>query len=102
MSKPVKKPISPLRFYSKLLWINRTPLIVEQYRQRIFQEALYTFDDDDNPHYNLILCGRAKKNWKSADLILAMFYRLLVWKSAAGNQCYVLANDESQAGDNLT
>jgi hypothetical protein len=26
----------------------------------------------------------------------------LAWKSAAGNQCYVLANDEDRAGDDLS
>jgi hypothetical protein len=49
----------------------------------------------------LILTGRAKKNWKSADLILAALYRLLFWETEAGNQCYVLANDEDQAADDL-
>jgi hypothetical protein len=34
-------------------------------------------------------------------LILAALYRLLVWKSDGGNQCYILANDEEQAGDDL-
>jgi hypothetical protein len=53
------------------------------------------------PRFNLVLTGRAKKNWKSADLILAALYRLVAWKSDGGNQCYVLANDEDQAGDDL-
>jgi hypothetical protein len=48
-----------------------------------------------------VLTGRAKKNWKSADLILAALYRLLAWRSAGGNQCYGLANDLDQADDNL-
>ena len=55
-----------------------------------------------DPSYNLILCGRAKKNWKSTDLILATFYRFLVWPSSAGNDCFLLANDEGQAADDLT
>jgi hypothetical protein len=96
-----KKPINPNRFFSKLNWLDGKPLVIEPYRQRIFSEALYTFGDDGNPYFNLVLCGRAKKNWKSADLILTMLYRLLAWKSQAGNQCYVLANDEDQAGDDL-
>jgi len=45
--------------------------------------------------------GRGKKNWKSADLILAALYRLLAWFSSGGNQCYVLANDLDQANDDL-
>ena len=50
----------------------------------------------------MVLSGRAKKNWKSSDLILAAFYRFLVWPSSAGNDCFLLANDEGQAADDLT
>ena len=94
--------ISPLDFFSTLRWIDRRPLtaVIEGYRQRIFEQALFTFEDC-RPQYNLVLNGRAKKNWKSADLILAALYRLLFWETTAGNQCYVLANDEDQAGDDL-
>jgi hypothetical protein len=94
--------INPLKFFSLLKWIDRRPLleVIEPYRAKIFDQALYTFDDA-RPQFNLILTGRAKKNWKSADLILAGIYRLLAWESAAGNQNYILANDEDQAGDDL-
>lgn len=64
-------------------------------------DALYTFDGD-RPRYNLVLAGRAKKNWKSADLILAALYKLVAAQSDAGNQCYLLANDADQANDNLS
>jgi hypothetical protein len=96
------KQIDPLRFFKRLKWIDESPLmsVVEPYRQKIFTDALYMIDGA-RPQYNLILTGRAKKNWKSADLILAALYRLLAWKSPGGNQCYILANDEDQAGDNL-
>jgi hypothetical protein len=92
--------VNPLRFFSKLRWLDGKPLVIEPYRQRVFEQALYTFDGD-RPRYNLALVGRAKKNYKTADLILAALYRLLAWKSAAGNQCYILANDEDQAADDL-
>jgi hypothetical protein len=46
--------------------------------------------------------GAGEKNWKSADLILAGLYRFLVWPSPQGNDCFVLANDENQAGDDLS
>ena len=92
---------SPLRFFAKLKWLVGGPLVVEPYRQRVFKQALFTFDSDGRPKHNLALTGRAKKNWKSADLILAALYRLLAWKSPSGNQCYLLANDEGQAGDDL-
>lgn len=97
------KQVDPLKFFSRLKWIDEQPLmsVVEPYRQRIFTEALYTFDPNGRPRYNLALTGRAKKNWKSADLIFGAFYRLLAWKSPGGNQCYLFANDLDQADDNL-
>jgi hypothetical protein len=99
----VAMTISPLEFFSHLKWIDDRPLldIIELYRQRIFTEALHTFDADGRPHYNLALTGRGKKNWKSADLILAALYRFLAWDSPQGNDCFLLANDEGQAGDDL-
>lgn len=101
MSRTTQTP--PLRFFSKLRWLDRRPLleVIEPYRRTIFEKVLYTFDEDGRPIFNLVLAGRAKKNWKSADLILAALYRLLAWESVSGNQCYVLANDEDQAGDDL-
>jgi hypothetical protein len=98
-----ERQINPLAFFRPFRWIDGRPLldVIEPYRQLIFREALFSFDQDGRPRFNLVLCGRAKKNWKSADLILAALYRLLAWKSPAGNQCYVLANDEDQAGDDL-
>jgi hypothetical protein len=99
------KQMSPLQFFSLLKWVDGQPLlpnVVEPYRQRIFTEALYSFDATGRPVYNLILCGRAKKNWKTADLVLAALYKLLCWNSTGGNQCYILANDEDQADDDLS
>ena len=93
----------PLKFFAKLKWIDGSPLMdmIEPYRAAIFREGLFTFDVDGRPRYNLLLNGRAKKNWKTADLIFAGLYRLLAWRSPGGNQCYILANDEDQAGDDL-
>ncbi len=73
---------SPLEFFGHLKWIDGRPLpeVVEPYRAQVFDEALYTFDDDGRPRYNLVLAGRAKKNWKSADLVLAAFYRFFAWR----------------------
>ena len=92
-----------LEFFSHLKWIDDRPLlnVIEPYRQRIFTETLYTFGEDGRPRYNLVLTGRGKKNWKSADLILAGLYRFLAWESPQGNDCFLLANDEGQAGDDL-
>jgi hypothetical protein len=95
--------IDPITFYSHLLWLNGRPLLetIEEYRRKILSEALFTFDDGQ-PRYNLVLCGRGKKNWKSADLILAAFFRFFAWESVAGNDCFLLANDEGQAADDLS
>lgn len=99
----MKTPTDPIKFFSHLRWLDGQPLldVIEPYRQRIFSEALYTLDANGTPRYNLVLAGRAKKNWKSADLVLAALYRLLAWPSPLGNQCYILANDKGQAADDL-
>ena len=93
---------SPLAFFDKLRWLDGRALLatIEPYRRAIFESVLYTFDGD-RPRYNLAVCGRAKKNWKTSDLILAALYRLLVWPSPQGNDCFILANDEGQAADDL-
>jgi hypothetical protein len=92
----------PLDFFGKLVWLDGRPLLttIEPYRQRIFTDVLHTFDGE-RPRHNMALCGRAKKNWKTTDLILAGLYRFLVWPAPAGNDCFVLANDEGQAADDL-
>lgn len=91
-----------LEFFDLLRWIDGTPLRdhLEPYRRRLFTEALDARDPDGRLTYNLVLAGRAKKNWKSADLVLAGLSCLMT-DSPAGNQCYLLANDEDQAGDDL-
>ncbi|MDA2926326.1 hypothetical protein MYX78_03670 [Acidobacteria bacterium AH-259-G07] len=98
----MNKQISPMQFFGHLKWIDGRPLtkVIEPYRVKIFTEALYTFEDG-RPKYNWSLNGRAKKNWKSTDEILAMFYRFLAWKSTSGNDSFLLANDEGQAADDL-
>jgi hypothetical protein len=95
--------VSSLQFFTRLNWIDGTPLVdrIDPYRRRLFAEALDMYDADGRPRYNLILCGRAKKNWKSADLVLAALFALCANDSPGGNQCYLLANDEDQAGDDL-
>jgi hypothetical protein len=93
----------PLDFFSHLRWLDGRPLLdtIEQYRREIFNEVLYTFEPNGWPRYSLALCGRAQKNFKSADLMLAALYRFLAWPSAQDNDCFVLANDEGQAADDL-
>jgi len=99
---------TPIRWgqvVSLLRWIDGTPLSqhIEPYRARLFDLALDTFEPDGRPRYNLIVCGRAKKNWKTADLVAASLFAL-VSDSPAGHdsECYLLANDGDQARDDLS
>lgn len=93
----------PFDFFDRLMWLDGRPLMstIEPYRRDIFESVLWTFDDDGRPAINIALCGRGKKNWKTADLALAALYRFLAWPSPAGNDSFVLANDQEQAGDDL-
>lgn len=97
--------VSPLAFFQHLRWLDGRPLldVIEDYRRQIFMEVLYSFTPDGVPRYNLALLGRAAKNWKSSDAVLAGLYRLLAWPRAPqGNDVLLVANDERQAGDDLT
>jgi phage terminase large subunit-like protein len=48
-----------------------------------------------------VLAGRAKKNDKSTDIALASLYKLVIPKTVQGNNGFLIANDEDQAGDDL-
>ena len=74
---------------------------IEEYRRRLFTSALDTFDADGLPAFSLVLSGRAKKNNKTLDLVLAAFFKLLIPVTMQGNNGFVIANDEDQAGDDL-
>jgi hypothetical protein len=95
--------ISPLEFFARLRWINGHPLLdtIEPYRREMFVQAFDTFNDDGSPRYNLVLAGRGKKNYKSADLVLAGLYSLLIKDSAQGSDGFILGNDEDQAAQDL-
>ncbi len=95
---------SPIEFFSRLKWLDGRPLLdtIEPYRRELFMRALYEFRDDGVPLYNLVLAGRGKKNAKTLDLVLAGLYSLLIRTSVYGNDGFVLANDEGQAGDDLS
>jgi hypothetical protein len=95
---------APLDFFASLVSLDGRPLLdtIERYRRRMFTEALFTFDLDGRPTYARALVGRSKKNFKTTDLTLAALYRFLAWWSLAGNDCLIVANDEDQAGDDLS
>ena len=89
-------------FLGLVHWIDGTPILahIEPYRRRIF-EAFDAVEAGGRARYNLGLVGRAKKNWKSADLVLKGLAALLANDSPHGNAVYLLANDEGQADDDL-
>ena len=102
MTTPPGVP-APLDFYARLRWLDGRPLLdmIEDYRREFLTRALYTFRPDGVPLYNMVLAGRAKKNWKSTDLVLAALYRMLCWDSVQLNDCLIAANTEDQANDDL-
>ena len=97
--------VHPLTFLSALRGIDERPLLetMAPYRQRILTDALYTFRQDGTPQYNRVLTGRAKKQYKTTDAVLAGLYKLLAWKAAGGkgNQVFFVASDLGQADDDL-
>jgi hypothetical protein len=95
--------LSSLAFFARLKWIDGKPLRVEPYRQQLFVRFFDERDDAGRLRYNLGLFGRAKKNWKTADLALAALF-CLVSEPPTGydSDCYVLANDGDQARDDLS
>lgn len=94
---------SPLDFFARLKWIDGRPLMdtIEPYRREIFVKALHTFRPDGTPQYNQVVRGSGKKNNKSTDLTLAGLFKLLIPETVQGNDAFILANDEDQAGDDL-
>jgi hypothetical protein len=96
-------PLGIVAFFSKLRWLDGRPLlsVIEPYRLRLF-EQFFSRGEDDCLRFNLLLAGRAKKCWKSSDLILAATY-CLASDPPAGYDAdrSLLANDGDQAGDDL-
>jgi hypothetical protein len=95
--------VTSLQFFGQLKWLDGSPLLdhVEPYRCEIFSKMLDSFDPDDRPLYNMGVFGRGKKNWKSADLVLAGLYCLVIRRSPLGNDGIIVASDEGQAADDL-
>lgn len=97
--------IPPLQFFGLLNWIDGRPLldVMDEYRQRIHTEFLYTFRADGSPQFKRGLRGRGKKNSKTTDEVLDGIYKLLVWVPAGnkGNQVFFIASNLGQADDDL-
>jgi hypothetical protein len=109
MNPFTRRPREPLphlstrEFFETLRWIDRRPLldVIEPYRLVLFEQFFELRDETGRLRYNLLLSGKGKKNWKSADLVLAEL-RAVTEDSPSGSQCYLLANDKDQATDDLT
>lgn len=93
--------LAPLELLARMVWLDGRPLLpmVEPYRRRLFEE-FFAVDATGHPRYNLGLFGRAKKNNKTLDLIVAAFTAVTA-DSPQGSQVRIVANDEDQAGDDL-
>ncbi len=89
-----------LPFLDRLLWLDGTPLVVEPYRRRIFEQA-FSVDERGLPRFSLVLRGSGKKNAKTLDLDLGALYSLVMRDIPQGAGGFVLANDEDQAADDL-
>src|SRR5215831_14495787 len=97
--------VHPLKFLGLRTWLDGRPLLdtMEPYRQQILTDGLFALRDDGPPQYMRVLTGRAKKNAKTTDAVLAALYKLLAWKASGhkGNQVYFVASDLGQANDDL-
>jgi hypothetical protein len=100
----VSKQISPVEFASHLVWLDGRPLLdtMEPYRRKLLTHAFMDRTLLGRRKYDMVLAGRAKKNWKSFDLIYAAIYCLLAVQSSHGNDGFIVANDEDQANDDLS
>lgn len=98
------RPSAWRALFGALVWLDGSPLLphIEPYRLRLFEQVFDHVDADGRPAYNLVLTGRGKKNAKTLDLVLAALVSVLS-DSPAGHDsdCYLIANDEDQAGDDL-
>src|SRR5437879_6038156 len=97
------KRLTSLGLFGYLKWIDGRPLLdtIEAYRRQIFTDVLDSVDEKGRVRFNLALMGRGKKNFKSCDAVLASIFGLIGPDSPGGHQCYLVANDEDQAGDDL-
>jgi hypothetical protein len=99
MARKARRRITSEAFFRRLRWLDRRPLLdtMEPYRRDLLTRALDTLRPDGVPIYNFVVSGRAKKNWKSTDLVLAGLYCLVIREGGG----FILANDEDQAADDL-
>lgn len=89
-----------LHFLSKLKWLDGRPMLdtVEPYRRELFTKAFDTFNADGSPVYNMVVSGRAKKNFKTTDIAAGALYSVSI---RLNGDAFILANTEGQAADDL-
>jgi hypothetical protein len=99
-----KRRVGIVDFLALVHWLDGSPILprVEPYRRQILTDVLDSQQPDGAVRFNLALLGRAKKNAKSLDLVLAALFACLANDSPQGNDCFVVATDEGQARDDLT
>ena len=103
LKRPHQNPLAITTFIDSLNWIDGRPLhrVMEPYRRSLFERFFGKLDARGHPFYNLGLFGRSKKNWKSADAVVAGLYAL-TGESLGGSQVLLVSNDEGQSADNLS
>ena len=94
-----------LQFFGRLKWLDGRNLLetMQPYRRELFTQAFDSFDDQGRPRYNLVLAGRAKEKRQVARFeSAAALFTLTIRRSVQGSDCFILANDADQAGDDLS
>lgn len=91
-----------LDYLARLVWLDGSPLIdrIEPYRLQLFHQFFEERDSAGRPRYNMCVSGRAKKNAKTLDAVLAALWAVMD-NSPHGSQVYLLASDQDQAADDL-
>jgi hypothetical protein len=113
MTAAVAAPPDPRRFLGVMRGFDGRPLLEtlvgsEAYRAKILIDALGTLEPVEaggrkvmRPKFNRVLTSRGKKNYKSTDLCIAALFCFLAVPSDAGNDSAIVANDLTQAKDDL-
>jgi hypothetical protein len=89
-----------MSFFSKLKWIDGTPLAIEPYRERLFKQYFDERREDGSLRYNLGLFGRGKKNNKTLDLDLGALWSLME-PTPGQHEVLLVAFDEDQGKNAL-
>jgi hypothetical protein len=95
--------LSALDLFARLRWIDGSPLLshIEPYRRRLF-ELFEQLDEFGRFVYNLLVAGRSKKNWKTADMLLEGTHCLLSDPAPGYDaDCSLISNDKDQSADAL-